>query len=280
MSTFKRLIKTTLTPIAICLTLAIGLPVMAKKSHHHRHDGMRQILSELSITDTQKQDIRQILKQAREDRDLFTSDVKSLRTEIRDLVQSTEWDPAAVETAISQRQTLFQEKALQRANNKNQVWNLLTDTQQAEFFVLSNRLKDERKELFDDGKGKWKENKIKRLNLNETQLADVQSIKTKVKASGKEMKVKLKTYKQAERILVHSSHFNAEAWRILNNEYQADFLAMAVLKAKIKYDIWNLLTPEQQTQAGERNKGKKRKHGEKDINSKDHYKPPQPTKTY
>jgi protein CpxP len=265
MSKFKTLIKTTLTPIALCLTLAITLPVMAKNGHHHRHNGMRLILSELPLTAAQNQDIKQIIRQTRAGRDLFSTDIKILKTELRDLVQSTEWDPAAVENAISLRQTLIQEKALQRANNKNQVWNLLTDPQQTEFFVLSNRLKAERKEMRDDvrGKGEGKGNKLKRLNLTETQLADVQSIKTTAKADGKEMKVKLKTYKQAERILVHSSNFNAEAWRTLNNEYQADFLAMAVLKAKTKHDIWNLFTQEQQTQAREKNEGKKRKHGKK-----------------
>jgi Spy/CpxP family protein refolding chaperone len=263
MSKFKTLIKTTLTPLALCLTLAITLPVMAKNGHHHRHNGMRLILSELPLTAAQNQDIKQIIRQTRAGRDLFSTDIKILKTELRDLVQSTEWDPAAVENAISLRQTLIQEKALQRANNKNQVWNLLTDPQQTEFFVLSNRLKAERKEMRDDGRGKGQGNKLKRLNLTETQLADVQSIKTTAKADGKEMKVKLKTYKQAERILVHSSNFNAEAWRTLNNEYQADFLAMAVLKAKTKHDIWNLFTPEQQTQAREKNEGKKRKHGKK-----------------
>ena len=269
MSTFKTLLKTTLTPITFFLTLVIAAPAIAKKGHYQHHDGMRHILSELSLTDTQKQDIRQLLKQTRDDSDLFSIDVKSLKTELRDLVQSTEWDPAAVESVISQRQTLIQEKALQRANNKNQVWNLLTDTQQAEFVVLSNNLKAEREEIRDDGKGKGKEkgkrkgNKLKRLDLTETQLTDVQSIKTSTKASGKEIKVKLKTYKQAERVLIHSSNFNAEAWQTLNIKYQADFLAMAVLNAKYKHDIWNLLTPEQQTRAGEKQKGKKGKHGEK-----------------
>jgi Spy/CpxP family protein refolding chaperone len=60
MSTFKTFVKTTLTPIAICLTLAITAPAIANKGHHQQHDGMRHILSELSLTDTQKQDIRQL----------------------------------------------------------------------------------------------------------------------------------------------------------------------------------------------------------------------------
>ena len=268
MSKFKTLLKTALTPIALCLTIALASPVLAKNGHHYKHDGMRQILSELSLTDTQKQDIRQILKQTREDRGLFSSDAKSLKTELRNLVQSTEWDQTAVESVITHNQTLIKEKALQRASNKNQVWNLLTETQQGDFVALNADLetrKVERRDKNTEGKrkGKRKGNRLKRLDLTEEQLIAVDVIKTAAKTNGEATKVKLKTYKQAERVLVQSTDFNAEAWQTLNNEYQTDFLAMAILKAKTRHDIWNLLTPEQQAAAEEIGRGKKGKHGRK-----------------
>ena len=117
-------------------------------------------LSELSLTNTQKQDIRQILKQTREDRGLFNTDEKSLRTDLRSLVHSSEWDQAAIESAITQRQALMQEKALQRASNKHQVWNLLTETQQAEFVAQleSRKTKGEKTR----SKGKREHKKLKR----------------------------------------------------------------------------------------------------------------------
>jgi protein CpxP len=118
MSKFSNLIKTTLTPIALCLSLVIAIPASAKKGHHQEHNDMRQILPELSLTDTQKQYIRQISKQNREDRGLFSSDVPSLKQELRNLVQSSEWDHAAVEIAITQKQTFIQTNALQLATKK------------------------------------------------------------------------------------------------------------------------------------------------------------------
>jgi len=265
MSKFKTLVKTTLTPIALCLSLAIAAPAMAKKDHHHNHDGMRQILSELSLTDTQKQDIKQILRQTREDNDLFRTDAKSLKTELRSLIQSTEWDQTAVESAITQRQSLIQEKALQRAHNKNQIWNLLTGTQQGEFVAQleSRKTKGEPMGHRDKRKDKRHNKKFARLNLTDTQLVAVQAIKAAAKASGEEIHAKLKNFKQAEQTLVQSTDFNAEAWRTLSNEYQADFLAMATLKAKTRHDIWNLLTPEQQTEAAKKGKEKMSKKGKK-----------------
>jgi Spy/CpxP family protein refolding chaperone len=100
-------------------------------------------MSELSLTDTQKQDIKQILKQNCTDKGLFRIDAKSLQTELRSLVQSTQWDPTAAESAITQRQALMQEKALLEANNKNLLWNVLTDIQQVEFVGLLDNQKAE-----------------------------------------------------------------------------------------------------------------------------------------
>ena len=274
MSAFKTLVKTTLTPIALCLTLALASTASAQKSHQHhqQNDGMRQILSELSLTDTQKQDIKQILKQNREDKGLFRIDAKSLQTELRSFVQSTEWDPAAVESAFTQRQALIQEKALQQATNKNLVLNVLTDPQQTEFIALlfarktefnTRKAGREKTSTKAKRKGKRKPNMLKRLGLTEEQLAAVQMIKTAAKASGEETQAKLKTYKQAERALIHSTDFNTEAWQTLSNEYQSDFLAIEVLKVKTKHDIWNLLTPVQQAEVEEKFKSKKDKHGKK-----------------
>ena len=272
MSTFKTLIKTTLTSIALCLSLAIGLPAMAHRGHHQKHDDMHQIMSELSLTDTQKQDIKQILKQNCTDRGLFRIDAKSLQTELRSLVQSTQWDPSAVKSAIIQRQDLMQEKALLEANNKNLLWNLLTDTQQAEFVGLLDNLKAElethkakRKDRSVEArkKGKHKGNKLKRLNLTEEQIAAVQAIRNEAKARGEKIKANLDSYKQAERSLIHNAGFNVKAWQTLNSQYQADFLAIAVFKAKIKQDTWNLLTVEQQTKVERKFKSKKGKHNKR-----------------
>ena len=123
-------------------------------------------------------------------------------------------------------------------------------------------------------KGKLKSKKFKRLNISEDQLATVNDIKNENKASGKKIKAKLKVYKQAEQLLVQSDDLNADTWQTLNNEYQANFLTIAILKAKTQHDIWNQLTPKQQAKAAEKRKeerkeerskeqGARSKHGKK-----------------
>jgi protein CpxP len=263
MSKFRNILKTTLTPIALCLTLVITAPALAKKGHHQKHEDMRQILSELSLTNTQKQDIRQTLKQNREGRGLFSSDVKSLKQELRNLIQSSEWDHAAAESVITKRRTLMQAKALERATNKNQVWNLLTDSQQEEFVVLFDALKAQQKGVAGWKEGKRKGKKLKRLDLSEAQLTAINIIRNESDATGKKIKVRLQVYKQAEQLLVQRADFDADALQALDNEYKADFLTIAILKAKTQHDIWNQLTTEQQARAAEKIKGKRSKYEKK-----------------
>ncbi|MFT6414540.1 MAG: Spy/CpxP family protein refolding chaperone, partial [Glaciecola sp.] len=155
--------------------------------------------------------------------------------------------------------------ALQRATNKNRVWNLLTEAQQDEFVVFFDALRAERKGKGVAGwkEGKRKGKKLKRLDLSESQLAAVSVIKNKSEASGKKNMAKLKVYKQAEHLLVQSADFNAETWQTLNNEYRSDFLSIAILKVKTQYYIWNQLTPEQQAKASEKMKEKRSNHRKK-----------------
>jgi Spy/CpxP family protein refolding chaperone len=176
-------------------------------------------------------------------------------------VQSTEWDQTAVENAMTQRQFLRQEKALQRATNKNLVWNVLTETQQTEFAAQLATPNTELDEKHKEGKkkGKCHGYKLKRLDLTEAQLTAVEAIKTAAKTNGEDVKAILKTFKQAEQALIQSTDFAPEAWQSLSNQYQVDFLTMVVLKAKTKHDMWNLLTPEQQADAI-KNRGRKVKN--------------------
>ncbi|MBL4630721.1 MAG: Spy/CpxP family protein refolding chaperone [Paraglaciecola sp.] len=240
----KTLIKTTLTPIALCLTLIIAAPAMAKKDHHQKHDGMRQILTKLSLTATQKQDIRQVLKESRADQHVLSADAQSLQQELRSLVQSTDWDETTVEKTLTQLHTFRQKNELQRASNKNQIWNTLTDTQQAKFVVLMDAHIADREE--NGSKGKNKGIRLNKLDLSEEQLTAIEAIKSASKVSIEASKSSIMAYKQAERGLIQSTAFDADAWQTLSDKYQADFLTLAQLKAKSKYDRWNLLTSEQQ----------------------------------
>lgn len=276
-------LKTIVTPIAICLSLALSSQAMANpEGGHHKgaHNGhnMMRLLSKLSLTDTQKQDIRQIMKQSREDRQASAPDFAPVRQDLSALIQTTDWDQDAVEAVLSQNQDQMVQAGLKRAENKHAVLNLLTDEQKDKLSTITSK-KQQRAAEGDrkgknKGKGKHKGDRSHKLAFTDEQKAAFEEIKTQNKAIAAELHEKLKAYKQAERELVKSTEFNAESWLALNSEYKNDFLAMAVLKAKSKHEKWNVMTPEQQAQmlvAKENRKGgKKGMKGNKGMKGKKH----------
>ncbi|MDU0354088.1 hypothetical protein RS130_09195 [Paraglaciecola aquimarina] len=63
-----RKLITIVTPIALAVTLTLSSQVLAKPENGHDAHRMAKVLSQLSLSETQKQDIKQIFKQSREDR--------------------------------------------------------------------------------------------------------------------------------------------------------------------------------------------------------------------
>ena len=253
MSKFKTSLKIALPCIALCLTLAIAAPIMAKRGHHHQqHDGMRQILSTLSLTATQKQDVRQILKGNHEDQQVFSADEQAMQQALRSLLQSNQWDATSITSTLTQLHSFGQEKELRLASNKNQIWNTLTDTQQEKLVALLDARISEKGKKNSEGRHKGKGKIFKKLNLSTEQQTAIKTIKMAAKSSRNAVKTKITTYKQAERVLIQSTTFDADAWQTLSAKYQADFLTLAELKAKTKYDIWNLLTSKQQLKMAKR----------------------------
>lgn len=255
MSKLSSIVKTTFTPIALCVALAFAAPAFAHKGKDGKHNEMRQILSELNLSAAQKQDIRQLMKQNREDSDLFRDDAKSSKQSMRDLVQTDQWQQSAVANIIAVQQPFLANQALQKASHKHHVWSLLTDVQQAEFAQKITERKTHRTDSKFDGNRPDK--RFKHLNLSAEQYADIATIKATAKPDIQENKAKIKAFKQAERQLIQSTNFSAEAWQALWEQYQDDFAKRMLLKTKEQHDVWNVLTPEQQTKAkGKRNKKK------------------------
>ncbi|WP_158966817.1 Spy/CpxP family protein refolding chaperone [Paraglaciecola sp. L3A3] len=243
-------LKTVITPIAVCLSLALSSQVLAKPERGHERHKMAKVFSQLSLTNAQKQDIKQIFKQSRADRQATGPEAQPLRQDIASLVHATEWDQEAVETLLGQQQNEMLEAGLKRAENRHAVLSILTDEQKAQLTAMKEAHKDKgehKGKRAPKGKNKGKSEKRFKRGLSAEQTAAIESIKSQSKESAEVLKEKLKAFKQAERSLITSAEFDAESWTSLRQEYQHDFLAMSVLQAKTKHDMWNVLTPEQQS---------------------------------
>ena len=246
MSKFIRLTKTTLMPLVLCLTILSTSPAIAKQSAPQNSGKMRQILSELSLTEGQKQDVKQIMKQTRFNNSVYKAEQKLLHLKLKRLIQADEWDLQTVKNTFITHQDSLHQKALQRASTKNKVWSILTPTQQAEFIAQLESRKNTVLKTPHKKKENRNANKLKRLKLTEQQQASIKEIRTAANTESKDIKTQLKAFKEAEQKLVQSNDFNVEAWNQLHSKYQNDFQTLAILKAKSKHDVWNQLSPEQQ----------------------------------
>ncbi len=256
----------TITAIALCSSLVLSSYALAKPQHGEHMQKMKRMFSQLSVTDTQKQDIRQIMKQGFADSKVNMLDKKAFKAELGALVRSSTWDAEAVEALLVQGQTQFAPNKLSQAQNKHAVWNVLTPEQQAQLI----QLKEERKAKQDaatDGPKKGKKNKKKgkkggKLNLTDAQKESMAAIRNAAKTDAAAVKERLKAFKLAEKSLIQSPDFSAEAWTSLHSQYKNDFLAAALIKTKAKHDSWNVLTPEQQAKAAAK-KAKEKKRAAK-----------------
>lgn len=105
----------------------------AKMMHHHkgkmgqRHDMMFQ---GLNLTDAQKQQVRDIMKEGREHMKRPSQD--EMR-EMHNLVASDSFDKAKAEAQINKMEQQHKAMMLTRLENQNKIYNILTPEQKKQF---------------------------------------------------------------------------------------------------------------------------------------------------
>ena len=249
-------LKTWLKPLVISLSLVMSFSTMAKhelRADAHQHNPMREILSELDLSYGQRQDVKQLLRQSRANNSLLTADLQSVKNDLNRLVHSTDWDEAAVESTLQQNQQTLAVFGQQKAATLHQIWSLLSDQQKTQFSQMADQKRDtdrSQAKFLPEHFAPGQRNPAKlfaHLDLSEDQRAAIKSIRQQT--PGLESKQALVNFRKAERALIASDDFNEDSYQALQAEYQDAQLQHALMMAKTRHDIWNVLTPEQQAKA-------------------------------
>jgi protein CpxP len=256
-------LTTLISPLALALSLAIAHPVLAKAEHGRDHDKnqLRHMMAKLDLSQEQRQDVKHILQQSRADAGLVAEDQKQARTDLMNLIHTSSWNETAVETVLLQNQQTKASLGLEKASAMHQIWLVLSDEQQAKFAQIPDnkadgkRGKKENKAKLKDGadghersRGEGKDH-FKQLALTDEQKTAIKTIKQQTKAQNEQSKEQQQAYRQAERALIASTTFNDTAYQVLQAEYQDEHLQHALLMAKTRHEIWNVLSAEQQAKA-------------------------------
>ena len=225
----------------LSLSTMLATSVLA---HHHQGPGggLKKIMKQLDLTVEQRQDIRQIMRQGRQDHLLFRADMRDIGQQMRAQIQTDDFNEQAVQELLTERSSFGADLALDRAMRRHQVWQLLSDEQQAEFERLTSD--KEPKQRHEAGL-----KRLEKLNLSDEQSAQIQQIRDQNASLREDTLAQMKAFRNAQAELIKAQEFDQEAWRSLFDQQVSKRIEVGVTRAKVRNQIWNLLTDEQQQQA-------------------------------
>ena len=218
--------------------------------------GPARIFYNLDLSDTQKQDISQIMRDTKENNRVYKGEMEALKQELDLLLALPEWDAQRAELIVRARINSSQQLQLNMAEAKHSAFQILNEDQQQEFISrTSSRWEGE--------KTKRSEKRLlrmqKRLGLSEEQIAEAEAIIEQQRDSLEAYKSEAKAHRASERALITTEDFDAEAYTELNEAIAESRVAAGLIKLKARYDLAQLLTDEQRAKAeADREKMKER----------------------
>ncbi len=234
--------------LLLSLTMAslLGVSSYVVNAHERNHgEHERALMASLSLTQQQKDDIKQIRKESQQDLSVYLAEQRQLRENMRAIMQVSIWDEAAVTNAIEQQMKLNLQSKLILAKGRNRVFNQLSTEQQAQFIA-----EREDKEGKNNGKKhKNPEKKIRRivkaLDLNAEQQAKLTAMMATNKAQKTANRAQKKMLKAQLAQIIQAEEFDEDAWLAIHADNSQQKLEMQVNKSKARFEMLNLLNAEQ-----------------------------------
>lgn len=98
------------------------------------------------------------------------------------------------------------------------------------------------------------------LGLSDQQKVQIKALKDQAKEQNGPLRVSIKQFKEAEKLLLQAEIFDEQAYLALYASNQQNFTQMALAKAKAKHAFFNVLTAEQQEKFQKIMKQRKKKY--------------------
>jgi protein CpxP len=207
------------------------------------------MMSSLSLTAQQKDDMKQIHKETKQDLSVFRAEQGQVRENMRAAMEGSVWDESAVKAAIEQSMDLRLQTKLIQAKSKNKVFNQLTSEQQEQFLAKRAEKKDKKGEREGKRRGKGASKKVERLvkalELNSEQEAKLSAMMQSNEAQRAESKALNQSLNSQLAAIIHAKEFDENAWTAIHAQFKDQRLEMAVSKAKARFDLMSSMSAEQ-----------------------------------
>lgn len=258
MTLFKSIFTKTL--IASCIGLATLSTGLQAQEMGFKHQGyqIKRLLRGLDLTVEQRQDVKQIIRETRQEAKLYKEDMKLARQDVKSIVQQPEFDQQAAESAIAANADVKMQLAQDRAETQHQIWVLLTAEQQQKWQDrVDARAEKEPREFNEERQLRF----FERLDFTDEQISQATQIREQAFANSQALREKRRAFKQAEFAIITADEFSVDAWQALHAQYADDFHQGQLLMLETRSQMFNLMTEEQRQKAQKlkKRKGKKGK---------------------
>jgi Spy/CpxP family protein refolding chaperone len=225
------------------------------KGHAQKH--AKQLFRGLGLSEEQKQDIGEILRQTAQDNSVFQGEKIALRSQMQDMMNANVWDEVLATDLATQRASLSDPIQLNIAKAYNEAFLVLDAEQQTQFLERQAKRSEREAKQKSIDFSRLQE----RLNLSEAQVESLAQIQDASSEATSDLKAKLKAHRQAEKVLVFTQSFDEEAWSDLQTDILPTRIAYDVSKADTRYQMLQVLDEQQRAKFERITKNKKNKKG-------------------
>jgi Spy/CpxP family protein refolding chaperone len=216
--------------------IAFAPVTLAQKGDHKKPAGL---FSQLNLSDVQKEQIKTIRQDSRDEKKIYREEQKAVRETFKTLMKAELWDESAVTSAVTTQVSASKQLRLIDATSKHAVYHLLSDEQQAQLLDLMENRPERPSKLAKLSK------RLEKLNLDDAQTAAVTALIEAHQLEMQAFKANKSAAKEAQHALITAETFDQNAWSQLFDSNVENMVAAKVTTAKFKFDLKALLTDKQ-----------------------------------
>lgn len=231
--------KTAMITALIGASLCISVAAQAHPGRGGKPPAMALMhtLRDMSLTDTQKQQIRPLLADAAATRMLNARPDPGER--MASLMAMSE---EALNAEVRERFDARQDKAFEMASLRHDIYLLLNDTQRQQLATSPGR----RSPSANNKRQRALPFPADELTLSESQQATLSALRQQQHVIDSEFASVMANLRAAEQALVYSDAFSYERWLAEREPFRATLLDLALSRASNRYAMVNVLTEQQQ----------------------------------
>lgn len=234
--------KKLLVSLGVASLLSVCTYSIDAHDRNQHRDNKRELMADLFLSQQQKEDIKQIHVETKQDLRIYRAEQKKFRESMRALIQADIWDKMAVTSAIQQQMEVTLQTRLIRAKSENNVFNQLTATQQEQLITGRYARKNQQRDRNPERKI---QHLVKVLALGSDQQALLMVMMTSEKEHREAYKKEAIVDKAEFASILYAKQFDTRAWLAANAESKQQRLDMALNKAKSRFDILSVLNAQQ-----------------------------------